>query len=94
MATRLINKEWNDIMMNRDAQHIKNLVMPSPEDIFTWEATIEGPRDTQYEHGLFKIEIRFPSDYPFKPPKLRFITPVYHCNINKRGQECLDVGGD
>lgn len=29
--------------------------------------------------------------YPFKPPKLRFRTPIYHCNVNKTGQICLDI---
>lgn len=37
------------------------------------------------------LSIAFPSDYPFKPPKVRFLTPVYHCNISADGLLCLDI---
>jgi ubiquitin-protein ligase len=39
----------------------------------------------------FPAEIQFPADYPFKPPKIRFVTKVYHCNVNAQGGICLDI---
>ena len=57
------------------------LYIPDEKDIFEGIATILGPPDTPYEGGLFKIRIQFPSDYPFKPMKLKFITRIYHPNI-------------
>ncbi|KAJ5548708.1 ubiquitin-conjugating enzyme [Penicillium frequentans] len=58
---------------------------------FHWQATIMGPGDSPYSGGVFFLNIQFPTDYPFKPPKVNFTTRIYHPNINSNGSICLDI---
>ena len=44
-----------------------------------------------YSKGAFRIRIEFPAEYPFKPPKITFMTKVYHPNIDEKGQVCLPI---
>jgi len=64
---------------------------PTDNNVFRWGGEISGPEGTPYENGVFKLDIVFPKDYPYKAPKVTFITPIYHCNINEDGQICLDI---
>ena len=50
-----------------------------------------GPDDSPYTGGVFFLNIHFPPDYPFKPPKVTFTTKIYHPNINSNDSICLDI---
>lgn len=52
---------------------------------------LRGPADTPYAGGMFKLRIEVSSDYPFKAPKVTFLTKVYHPNIADSGSICLDT---
>lgn len=61
------------------------------ENINVWKILLLGPKETPYENGLFLLYASFPGDYPFKAPEVRFITPIYHCNMNQQGRICHSV---
>lgn len=61
------------------------------DKIDCFEANIIGPAGTPYAGGVFKTEITLPEKYPYDPPKIRFLTKIYHPNIDEGGRICLDI---
>ncbi|KAH8042298.1 hypothetical protein HPB51_021382 [Rhipicephalus microplus] len=87
-ATRRLVKELQDIRTSgtkcfRDIQ-------VDEKNMLTWQGLIV-PDNSPYNKGAFRIEINFPAEYPFKPPKITFRTKIYHPNIDEKGQVCLPI---
>ena len=61
-------------------------VFPCETNLNFWRIIMSGPEGTPYSEATFELSIEFKDDYPAKPPNIRFITPIYHCNINSAGK--------
>ncbi|KAM5237790.1 ubiquitin-conjugating enzyme E2 T [Ctenodactylus gundi] len=85
---------------SRLKRELHMLAAEPPPGITCWQendqmddlrAQILGGANTPYEKGVFKLEVIIPERYPFEPPQIRFLTPIYHPNIDSAGRICLDV---
>lgn len=64
---------------------------PDGDNLFKWVGTLKGGDDTAFEGLVYKLELRFPPEYPFSPPTITFTTPCFHPNVDDRGNICLDI---
>jgi ubiquitin-conjugating enzyme E2 N len=64
---------------------------PNEENLRYFKVMIMGPKESPYEGGVFRLELFLPEDYPMASPKVRFLTKIYHPNIDKLGRICLDI---
>ena len=85
-----IRKELSDIMREPP---LCCSAGPRGDDLMHWEARIFGlPEDSPYHCGTFVLDVRFPRNYPFAPPRIVFQTKVFHCNVQpSTGTICLDI---
>ena len=85
-ASKRLTKELKEI------ENVEGIsIAIHPNDIFKWSVILDGPPESPYQKGKFKLELKFPSDYPFKPPSVRFLDKVYHPNIYRDGKICIDI---
>eukprot|EP01087_Luapelamoeba_hula_P015555 TRINITY_DN4663_c0_g1_i1.p1 TRINITY_DN4663_c0_g1~~TRINITY_DN4663_c0_g1_i1.p1 ORF type:complete len:187 (-),score=37.59 TRINITY_DN4663_c0_g1_i1:141-671(-) len=64
---------------------------PDGGNMMSWTGTITGAKDTVYESLTYKLSLRFPTDYPFSAPTVKFVTPCFHPNVDNHGNICLDI---
>lgn len=87
---RCLNKQLKE--MENDPPSMCDARPADPSvDMFNWIGFIRGPDGTPFEGGKFPLSIRFPTDFPFKPPRIRFTTRIYHPNVGPEGDICLDI---
>ncbi|XP_038175938.1 ubiquitin-conjugating enzyme E2 L3-like [Arvicola amphibius] len=87
-ASRRLMKELEEIR-KCGMKNFRNIQVDEA-NLLTWQGLIV-PDNPPYDKGAFRIEINFPAEYPFKPPKMTFKTKIYHPNIDEKGQVCLPV---
>jgi len=66
-------------------------VQSDDQNVFKWTVAIYGPPGTLYQGGYFKATIKFPNNYPYSPPNLRFLSKVWHPNVYENGELCISI---
>ncbi|KAI9771617.1 MAG: hypothetical protein M1840_001832 [Geoglossum simile] len=86
-----IAKELAEV--TRDPPEGTKVSLINEADMYNWDITLEGPKDSPYVGGTFKLHLALPNDYPFKPPTLSFKTKIYHPNVSndEKGSMCLGM---
>ncbi|KAK3369955.1 ubiquitin-conjugating enzyme/RWD-like protein [Podospora didyma] len=85
LCTYRIMNEMQQIVANPHP-HID--VYVSEAEMSFWKVVIQGPPDSVYESGTFVVYLDMGEEYPALAPKARFLTPVYHPNVNRHGRIC------
>jgi ubiquitin-protein ligase len=61
-------------------------VYVSESNMGFWKVVLEGPAESAYASGTFVLYLDMEDEYPRRAPKGRFITPIFHPNINPHGR--------
>jgi ubiquitin-conjugating enzyme E2 T len=92
----------NAACLSRLRREVEMLASGPPPGVSCWprddgasmqqlRAQIRGPEGSWYEEGTFELDVSVPDRYPFEPPQVRFVTPIFHPNIDDGGRICLDT---
>ena len=84
--------------LHRDMNQLRNnplegieAMLIDEKDFYEWVAYIKGPDNTCWEGGIFKLSLKFGNNYPTNAPSVKFVTPMFHPNVYKSGEICLDL---
>lgn len=89
MSLKRIRRELEEL--NAAPSKHFSVYLPDPGDATHWLAKLKGPPDSLYADGEFSLSIDLSGGYPLAAPRLRFLTPIYHPNVDRPGQICLDL---
>jgi ubiquitin-conjugating enzyme E2 D len=87
---RMLQEFCNTSISLADYVHVQ----PVGNSLRIFLGSMEGPPGSPYDGGIFYVVFVIPRSYPIKPPQCKFITKVYHPNIDPQGKICLDILND
>ena len=85
--------ELRKIKDSKDKSELDGIEINPTDDALIWVAKIKGPISSPFENAIFDVLIRFPEEYPFKPPSIRFLDAnrIFHPNVYRDGKICVDI---
>lgn len=85
---RILGKEMQSLKM----EPLEGIsVILDDQDITQVEAIIDGPADTPYFGGRFRVKLTIGKDFPQGPPKGFFVTKIFHPNVSSKGEICVNT---
>jgi len=87
-VTKRLQQELMQLMKEGDQAAT---AFPDGDSLFSWSGSITGAPGTVYEGLNYKLSIKFPSDYPYSAPTIKFVTDCFHPNVDTHGNICLDI---
>ncbi|KAJ3223817.1 hypothetical protein HK099_000647 [Clydaea vesicula] len=66
-------------------------ITPEENNLYKWKVTLTAPNNSLYKGAVFKVNVEFSTDFPFKPPKVVFGTKIYHPNVDDDGSICVGI---
>ncbi|XP_046842179.1 uncharacterized protein LOC124436317 [Xenia sp. Carnegie-2017] len=87
---------WIQNRLSDNLQELRDMpdgirACPVDDERLNWQVSIAGPPNSVYENGIFYLHLELPKNYPFHPPRLRFLTRIFHPNVNRHGDIGLDI---
>ena len=90
-AHKRLTKEMGDVKNCQDAELQGVEINLVNDDMAKWNVSIPGPKGSPYEGGKFVVNLDYTDNYPFKCPKIKFVTKIYHPNIKtEEGEICAE----
>jgi len=90
VATVLLKKQLKEVQEHHYEDGC-SAGLKSNDNLFQWDVMVMGPPGTFYEGGFFHASLVFPKDYPQAPPKMKFLSNMFHPNISPDGDVSIGI---
>ena len=92
IARKRLSKELLEISKSAQKGEKDIILVIDGDGLFKWNGFIKGPPESAFSEGWFKLKFDIGANYPHNPPKVKFLTRVFHPNVHfETGEICLEV---